>query len=92
MAVAHGDDLSAAAGDSRIVGGDDQSGAVLAVEGEQQVDDPGADRRVQVSGGLVGQQQAGSHDQGAGDRHPLLLPARQLRGQRAGPIAQPDRV
>ncbi len=35
-------------------------------------------RRVQVAGGLVGQQQGGLGDQGAGDGHALLLAAREL--------------
>jgi hypothetical protein len=75
-AVAHADDVVAAPGDDRVVGGDDQGGAVLCVEGQQQVDDLGAGGRVEVPGGLVGQQQAGLHDQGAGDRDALLLAAR----------------
>jgi hypothetical protein len=32
------------------------------------------------------------HDEGAGDRDALLLAARQLGGQGAGPVAEPDGV
>ena len=38
-----------------------------------------AERRVEVAGGLVGQEQVRLVDEGARDRHPLLLPAGQLR-------------
>src|SRR6202034_2590047 len=83
-AVVHADDVPAALGDGHVVGGDHEGGAVLGVEVQQQVDDLGSGGGVEVSGGLVGQEQAGLHDQGAGDRDALLLAARQLRGQGAG--------
>ena len=92
MAVAHPDDVLAAFGDGRVVGGDDQGGAVLGVEAQQQVDDLGPGGRVEVSGGFVGQEQAWLQDEGAGDRDALLLAAGQLRGQGAGPVAEPDCV
>jgi hypothetical protein len=44
---------------------------------------------VQVGGRLVGQDHRGVVGQRAGDRHPLLLPARQLLGPEAEPVAQP---
>ena len=46
--------------------------------------------RVQVAGGLVGQQQARPADQRAGDGDALLLAARELVGQVVQPLAQPD--
>src|SRR4029450_4593014 len=46
--------------------------------------------RVQGRGGLVEQQQLGVHGQGAGDRHPLLLAARQLGRQLVGLVLDPD--
>src|ERR1700733_6825921 len=92
MAVAHPDDALAAFGDGRVVGGDDQGGAVLGVEGEQQLNDLGPGGRVEVSCGLVGQEQAWSQDEGAGDRDALLLAAGQLGGQGAGPVGEPDGV
>ena len=82
----------AAFGDRRVVGGDDQGGTVLRVQAEQQVDDLFADVRIEVPGGLVGQQQAWLHDQGAGDRDSLLLAAGQLGGQGASPVTEPDGV
>src|SRR5215212_9686422 len=46
--------------------------------------------RVQGRGRLVEQQELGVHGQGAGDRHPLLLAARQLGRQLAGLVLDPD--
>ena len=45
---------------------------------------------VEVAGRLVGQQHRGLLDQGAGDRHPLLLAAGQFGGQVAEPLAEAD--
>ena len=44
-----------------------------------QVEDLGAGARVERAGGLVREQDVGSHHQRAGDGHPLLLSAGQLR-------------
>jgi hypothetical protein len=46
--------------------------------------------RVQGRGRLVEQQQLGLHGQGPGDRHPLLLAARQLGRELAGLVLDPD--
>ena len=44
--------------------------------------------RVEVAGGLVGEQQLGRIGKGAGDGDPLLFAARELAGGVAGAIAQ----
>ena len=46
---------------------------------------------VEVAGGLVGQDDGRLPDQGAGDRHPLPLPDRDLGRARLQPVAEPDR-
>ena len=43
---------------------------------------------VEVTGGLVGQQQVGLGHQRPGHRHPLLLAPRQLGGQVVDPVGQ----
>ncbi len=47
---------------------------------------------VQCAGGLVGQDDGRVIDQGAGDGHPLLLPARKLIGLMIDAVAQPHHV
>ena len=46
--------------------------------------------RVEVAGRLVGQDEARPVDQRAGDRHPLLLAARELAGVVVEPLAEAD--
>ena len=48
--------------------------------------------RVDIAGGFVRDQHFGPCDHRAGDRHPLLLAARQGRGARAGAFGQADPV
>jgi hypothetical protein len=45
---------------------------------------------IQVAGGLVGEEDSWSLDEGARDRDPLLLAAGQLGRQVPGPLAQTD--
>ena len=45
---------------------------------------------IQSAGGLVGEQDLRVVDQGAGDRHPLHLPARELVGPFVDMVGQPD--
>ena len=71
--------------------GDEHGHPALGAQREQQVDDFGAGRHIEVAGGLVGEQQPGRADQRAGDGDPLLLPARQLRGQVVLAAGQTDR-
>ena len=78
--------------DRRVMGDDQQARAGRAGALEQQVDDPGAGRAVEVAGRLVGQQQARARRGGAGDRHALLLAARQLRRIMVQAMAKPDRL
>ena len=59
---------------------------------EQQIDDPGAGGAVEIAGRLVGEEQGRARRGGAGDRHALLLAARQLRRIMRQAVAQPDRL
>ena len=47
-----------------------------------------ADGRVEVAGGLVGQDQVRVGDQGPGHRHPLLLATGELAGTVVDPVGQ----
>lgn len=60
------------------MGDQHQGGAMLAVEGEQQVGDGLAGGLVEVAGWLVGKQQLRAMDEGTRQRHTLLLAAGQL--------------
>ena len=77
-----GDDLG-------VVGGHEDRDAEL-VDPQQQLDDLPADDRVEVAGGLVGDDDPRVVDERAGDRRPLLLAARQLVGELLRLPGQPD--
>ena len=68
--------------------GDDHHRHALRVEFGQQSHDVFAGLGVQCTGRLIGQYQLRAVDQRACDRHPLLLPARQLRGTVVTAFAQ----
>ena len=68
--------------------GDEHDGAPGPVQLVQHAQHVGAGARVQVAGGLVGQQQVGLGHQRAGHRDPLLLPPGQLGGQVVDPVSQ----
>src|SRR5579864_347874 len=80
------DDLTAFDGDDTpphdvhdfsVVGGHQDSGPT-GVDLQQQLNDFPRGRRIQVPGWLVGEKDARIVDERPGDRHPLLLAARQL--------------
>ena len=64
--------------------------AVVHVEAPQQVHDLAAALGVEVAGGLVGQQHGRLGDDGAGDRHALLLSARQFGRRVVLPALEAD--
>ena len=63
-------------------------GASLAVQFAQQAQDDLFVDRVQIAGGLVGQNDLGIVDQGARDADPLLLPAGKVGRQMPGAVLQ----
>ena len=71
-----------------VVGYHHDGGAFLAVEAEQQGHYFLAHHRVEVAGGLVGQDNFGRAHQGAGNGHPLPLPPRKLAGEVRGASAE----
>ena len=90
-AVGHEHDAVGDGGRARVVG-DHHERAPAGVDGvaqQRQHLAPGA--QVERAGRLVGEQDLGLADQRAGDRHALLLAARELRRAMAGAIGQPDR-
>ncbi|MCY1347549.1 hypothetical protein D9M69_336600 [compost metagenome] len=72
------------------MGDQDQRGAALLVEFEEQVADALAGLAVEVAGGLVGEQHVGFGGKGAGDGHPLLFAAGQLARRMAEARAEAD--
>jgi hypothetical protein len=67
------------AGEIQVVGHKHQRGTAIALEREKQIHDGGARRLVEIAGGLVRHQDRRVRHDGAGNRHALLLAARQLR-------------
>ena len=74
------------------MGDDDDGHSVLRVEALEHVYYLLAGAAVQVSGGLVGQQDRGLLGQRPGYAHPLLLAAGQLRRPVLDPVSQADAV
>ena len=72
-----------------VVGGD-QHGGAQAIEFDEQSQDAQRHGVVDIAGRLVGQQDVGPPDHGAGDGQPLLLAARQRDGEGVHAIGQPD--
>ena len=62
------------------------------VEVVEQGEHVGGRRRVEVAGGLVGEDQRGLGDQRPGDGDALLLAAGQLAGPVVGPVGEADLV
>ena len=75
-----------------IVGDQDERLAVVPVELPQEGQDLRRALGVQVAGRLVGQDQRRLVDEGPGDRHPLLLAARQLGRAVVGAVTETDEV
>jgi hypothetical protein len=69
----NGQGALAARGDAGVVGHQHQGGAALAVQFEHQLDDRFAGGRIEAAGGFVGKQQRRLGDEGACQRHALLL-------------------
>ena len=60
------------------------------VELDEQPQQPARQRRIDIAGRLVGEQELGLLDQGAGDRRALLLAARKHRRQHMHALAKAD--
>src|SRR5882724_1603590 len=91
-AVEQADDSVGAVGQARVVGDHDHGRLVLAVQLFENAHDLVAHLAVEVAGGLVGQEDLRAADDGAGDRHPLLLAARELGGEVMGARGKPHPV
>ena len=78
--VHHRDPVGDVPRQAEVVGDDEYAETELAAQGEQQREDLAADRGIERGDRFVGDEQLGRHRQGAGDQHPLPLPARQLVG------------
>src|ERR1019366_9467002 len=86
------DDAVAFAGKREIMRDEDQGRAAIALQGEHEPDNGLTVRLVEVSRGLVGDEDRRIWRERAGERHALLLAARQLRRVMREPMVQPDRV
>ena len=76
----------------RVVGDHDRRLAVALDRCAQDLEHLGRRRRVEVAGGLVGEEHRRAREERAGDRDALLLAARELRGPVRAPVGEPDLV
>ncbi len=89
--VHHRDVVGDRPGQTQVVGDHQCAEAQVRAQAQQQREDLAAHRRVQRCDGLVGDQERGAQRQGAGDHHPLPLPAGELTGQPPGvPLGRPE--
>ena len=72
------DNRSRTAGEFLIVCDEDKCGAGLGVEMEEKFDDEMARLAIEIAGRFVREEDLGAIDEGARDRHALLLTSRQL--------------
>ena len=75
-----------------VVGGNHERQMALRLEPKEEIPDDLARLRIQVAGGLVGEDQPWPADERAGDRDTLLLTSGQLPGPVPLPVAEPDLV
>ena len=61
-------------------------GAVAGVDLFEEIEDAGRGHRVEVAGGLVGQEEGGAVGQAPGDGHPLPLAGREFARPVPGPV------
>ena len=71
-----------------VVGNHHDGLVVLGIEGNEQVEYPGTGVQIEISGGLVCEQEAGFVYEGSGDGGALLLSARELAGAMVSPVGQ----
>ena len=91
-AVGQCDDPMCAAGEREVVRDEHKRGARLAVQVLHQLDHARPSLLVQVAGWLVREKDARPVGEGARERDPLLLAARELGGVVVEPTGQPDPV
>ncbi len=91
LAVVEGDAAAGERGHFGVVG-DHDDGVAFAVEAAEEIDDDALVGGVEVSGGLVGEQDGRVIDEGAGDADALLLSAGELAGEVAGAGAEADAI
>ena len=70
------------------MGDDHEGGAHFLVEAQELLQHALGGLGIQVSGGLVRQEQSGSSHHGPGNGHPLLFPSRKFPGKVALPVGQ----
>ena len=67
-----------------------QRGAGVAIQPEEHLDDRPAGLRIEIAGGLVGEENLRPVDEGPGERDALLLAAGKLERVMLEPVAQAD--
>ena len=77
-------------GDRRVVRDDDERGADLAVDLDEEFDDDPGTRGIQRAGGLVGEHDPWPVDDGTRDRDSLALPAGELVRQPPSEPGDPE--
>lgn len=78
FAVSHGDDTGGEGGDGGVVSNENDGLVVVLVVVLQEGDDFVGIFRVEIAGGLVGEEEGGAIDEGATNRGTLLFPAGEL--------------
>src|SRR5690606_18096697 len=89
-AVSQTDRPVRARGEFQIMRHQYQGGAGFAVQLLHQRNDPLSRSRIQVAGGLIGEQNSRRVNEGTGQRHPLLLPPGELRRVVPASLGQAD--
>src|SRR6187431_1850020 len=87
-AVADAEAALRAAGETGVVGRDDDGRAAVGGEAGEDVDDLAPGRRVEVAGRLVGEDHVRLDGERARDRDPLLLTAGKLPRQMVGALRE----
>jgi len=90
LAVGEADDAIGVFEESLIVGGEDEGEAEAAVEIVHKVNQLSGIAGVQVGGGLVGEDEGGAMDDGAGDGDTLALAAGEQVGTMVGAGGEAD--
>ncbi len=87
--VAQSDGTLGASRERGIVCDEHDGAASFAIEHLQEFDNALSRGAIEISGGLVGEENARLIDEGAGERHALLFAAGKLLGKVVDPVSQP---
>jgi hypothetical protein len=90
--IAHEEAAVGTGGELGVVGDEDEGGALLAVHGEEEVEDVLAVGGVEVAGGFVGHEDGRGEHEGAGEGDALLFAAGELDGVVVASFGEADAI